>query len=288
MTAPLPADDGPVAIVCGGGSFPAAVAEALARRGRGFILLALRGWADPGVVERYPHRWVGIGRFGEICRLARRHGCRDVVFIGTVFRPAVSQLRPDLAGLRQLPRVIGLLRRSDDALLSGLGRIFEEHGFRLRGAHEVAPDILIQRGVLGRHRPGPRDEADIRHARELLQATGPFDIGQATVIADGRVLAVEAAEGTDLMLERLADLRNDGRVRTPIGTGVLVKAPKPNQDRRYDLPSIGPATVSGASRAGLAGIAVVAGATIVAEPAAVIAAADRAGLFVVGVDEATP
>jgi len=131
-----------------------------------------------------------------------------------------------------------------------------------------------------------RDRADIALALDYLHAAGPFDVGQAVVVAGRHVLAVEAAEGTDAMLARVAEMRANGRVRAAVGTGVLVKAPKPNQDRRFDLPSIGPKTAEGVARAGLAGIAVVAGETIVAEPSELVAAADRANIFVVGVPAA--
>jgi DUF1009 family protein len=118
----------------------------------------------------------------------------------------------------------------------------------------------------------------------LLDATSPFDIGQAVVIADNHVLAVEGPEGTDQAIARVAELRGNGRIRSPAGTGVLVKAPKVGQDDRIDLPAIGPPTVEASAAAGLAGIAVVAGSTLVAEPEHIAAAADRTGIFVIGVD----
>ena len=122
---------------------------------------------------------------------------------------------------------------------------------------------------------------------DYLRATGAFDVGQAVVVAGKHVLAVEAAEGTDEMLARVAEMRANGRVRAPAGTGVLVKAPKPGQDQRFDLPSIGPQTVEGVARAGLAGIAVVAGSTIIAKPEQLIAAADHANIFVIGAPAGT-
>ena len=142
-------------------------------------------------------------------------------------------------------------------------------------------------GVLGRHEPSPRDRADVARALKVIAALGPFDVGQAVVVANDHVLAVEAAEGTDNLLARIAELRVQGRVTTAVGVGVLVKAPKPGQDRRFDLPAIGSRTIENVARAGLAGLAVAAGNTIVAEPAQVIAAADREKIFVVGVREAS-
>ena len=181
-----------------------------------------------------------------------------------------------------MPRIIRAFRGGDDHLLTGIGRIFEAEGFRLLGAHEVAPDITAPSGPLGRHVPDAAALEDIERGFALLSAMSPFDVGQAAVVAKGRVLAIEAAEGTDGMLRRMVALREEGRIGLPRGVGVLVKAPKLAQDRRFDLPSIGPDTVLHASRAGLAGIAVVAGGTIIAEPLRLVEAADFNGLFVVG------
>ena len=161
--------------------------------------------------------------------------------------------------------------------------MFEEQGFRVLGAHEVAPEILMPHGALGSRQPSEIDRRDIQRGLALLRATGPFDVGQAVIVSDNRVLAIEAADGTDLMLERLAELRGKGRIQARQGGGVLVKAPKPMQDRRIDLPSVGPRTVEGVARAGLAGIAVAAGSAIVAEPGRIAAVADSANVFVVGV-----
>jgi UDP-2,3-diacylglucosamine hydrolase len=289
-TAPPDAGEGPLAIICGGGALPFAVADAVMRRGRSVVLFPVRGWVDPQAVARYPHHFIEIGRYGRFHRQATAAGCRDVVLIGTVLRPALRQIRFDWEALRELPSIIGMFRGGDNHLLSILARLFEERGFRFVGAHEVAPEILMSQGPIGRREPSPRDRADIERGVALLSAIGPFDVGQAVVVADNYVLAVEAAEGTDRMLARIAELRGEGRVRSSGRTGVLVKVPKPAQDRRFDLPAIGPSTVAGAARAGLAGIAVMAGAAIVAEPAEVGAAADRAGIFVTGIapDERGP
>ena len=278
----------PVAVVCGGGSLPATVADALVGQGRGVVMFPLHGWADPAAVERFRHHWIHIGQLGRFSRLARSEGCRDLVLIGTLVRPTIRQLRLDIETLRVMPRIIRAYRGGDDHLLSGIGRILEDYGFRLVGAHEVAPQILAPLGHVGRFAPTPRDEADITRALALLAATGPFDVGQATVVADGRVLAVEAAEGTDHMLAHIAEMRRGGRIRSAAGTGVLVKAPKPSQDRRFDLPAVGPSTVEHIAAAGLAGLAVVAGGVIIVEPARVMALADKANIFVAGVRDGGP
>jgi len=277
----------PLALICGGGSLPGAVAEAVVRRGRRPVMFGLKGWADAKVIEQYAHHWIAIGQAGRFFRLAQAEGCREVLFIGAVLRPRITQLRLDWQTIRVMPHLARAFRGGDDTLLAGVASIAESGGVRVVGLDEVAPEVFVPAGALGRHQPSDRDRADIARALKVIAALGPFDVGQAAVVANNNVLAVEAAEGTDNMLGRIADLRRQGRVTSPVGTGVLVKAPKPSQDRRFDLPSIGPRTVENAARAGLAGVAVTAGSTIIAEAAEVSAAADRAKIFVVGVPEDT-
>ncbi|HWJ76202.1 MAG TPA: UDP-2,3-diacylglucosamine diphosphatase LpxI [Kaistia sp.] len=276
--------EAPLGIICGGGAFPFAVAESAVRDGRKVVLLPLRGYADPEAVARagLPTEWLGLGAVGAAIATLRRHGCRQVVMLGYVFRPRLLSLRPDWTMLRVLPRFIAALRGGDDHLLSRVGRFFEEQGFHLVGAHEIAPDLLLPAGQLGRVAMRPADAEDAQMGLDLVRMLGPFDVGQGVVVAQRHVQAVEAAEGTDLMLERCGHLRAIGRVRLPARTGVLVKAPKPGQDRRLDLPSLGLKTIEGAAAAGLAGIAVEAGGVIAVDVAAMIRLADEKGLFIVG------
>jgi UDP-2,3-diacylglucosamine hydrolase len=281
--APSSNAEDPLALICGGGSLPLAVADSVSARGRTVLLFPLRGFAEPADFAGREHHWVHLGQFGTVARIARANDCRDIVCLGSVVRPSLWHLRPDFFTLKALPQVAKAFRGGDNHLLSSVGEVIEQHGFRLLGAHEVAPEILVPPGVLGRVRPSERHSADIVLGLDYLRAAGPFDIGQAVVVAEKRVLAVEAAEGTDQMLTRVAQMHENGRIKTPKGAGVLVKAPKPNQDRRFDLPSIGPQTVDGVVRAGLAGVAVAAGETVIADPDALVAAADRADIFVVGV-----
>jgi DUF1009 family protein len=277
--------NGPVAMICGGGSFPGAVAEAIVGRGRQPVLFGLKGWADPTIVERYPHHWIAIGQAGRFFRLARQEQCKEVLFIGSLLRPPIRQLRLDWHTIRLMPRLVRAFRGGDDRLLSGIASMAEDGGLRVIGVRDVAPEVFVPAGAFGGRQPSERDNGDIARGMQLIAALGPFDVGQAAVVANNHVLAVEAAEGTDNMLLRIADLRLKGRVSTPPGVGVLVKAPKPGQDRRFDLPSIGPRTIENVVRAGLAGVAVAAGSTIIAEAAEVTALADRANIFVVGVGE---
>ena len=287
MAATAAGEQGPLALVCGGGSLPLAVADMVAARGRKVVLFPLRGAANPGDFADRPHHWIYAGQVGRFVRLVRSAGCRDIVFLGSMVRPSIWQIHADWKSVTLLPRILAAFRGGDNHLLSGIARLVEQQGFRVSGAHEVAPEILVPQGALGRARPSAHDQADIALGLDYLAAAGPFDIGQAVVVAGKHILAVEAIEGTDEMLGRVAELRANGRLRAPAGGGVLVKAPKPDQDRRFDLPSIGPQTVERVARAGLAGIAVAAGSTIVAEPERLVQAADRANIFVVGVGTGT-
>jgi UDP-2,3-diacylglucosamine hydrolase len=275
----------PLAIICGGGSFPSAIADAVARRGRRPVMFGIKGWADAAVIERYAHYWISIGQAGRFFRLAKAENCREVLFIGTVLRPPITQLRLDWRTIKAMPGLVRAYRGGDDKLISGVAKIAESGGLRVVGVKDVAPEIFVPEGVLGRYQPSARDMADIARGLAVVATLGPFDIGQAAVVANNHVLGVEAAEGTDNLLARITEMRRLGRVTLPSGVGVLVKAPKPGQDRRFDLPSIGPRTIENVARAGLAGLAVAAGITMIAEPQAVIVAADREKVFVVGVRE---
>jgi DUF1009 family protein len=277
-----------LAIICGAGTLPAALADAARRRGRRVVLFPLRPWADPQHVAAYPHHWCWIGQWKRFMRLAAAEGCSDVTFIGTVTRPSLWKIRPDFLVLRLMPQMARLYRGGDDHLQSGLGRMLERLGLRLVGPAEVAPELLVPHGLLSGREPSAQDRADIARGLALLNAISPFDVGQAVVVANNQVLAVEGPENTDETLLRVAELRRTGRFQSPVGTGVLVKAPKLGQDRRLDLPAIGPPTVEAVARAGLGGIAVVAGSTLVAEPERLAAAADSAGVFVVGIDGTRP
>jgi len=272
----------PIGVVAGGGAMPFAVADSLIARGVNPVLFALRGACDPVGVERFRHHWISVGQYGRAVSLFRAENCRDLLFIGSLVRPGLSEIRLDWGTLRILGRVLSAFRGGDDHLLSGIGGILERDGFRLVGIRDVAPDLLMPEGCLTRAAPDESSAADIARGREVLRALSPYDIGQAAVVIDGHVVAVEDIEGTDGLLARVARLRGEGRIRAKASRGVLVKAPKSGQDLRFDLPTMGPRTVEGAAAAKLAGIAIVAGNALVVEPQAMIAAADAAGIFVTG------
>jgi DUF1009 family protein len=272
----------PVGLIAAGGVMPFAVADSLIARGLTPVLFALKGACDPVAVERFRHHWISVGQIGRAMKLFRSENCRDLVFIGTLVRPALSEIRLDWGTLRVVGPMLAAFRGGDDHLLSGIGRIFEKDGFRMVGIRDVAPDVLMPEGCLTRALPDDIAAADIAKGRDVLRALSPFDIGQAAIVIDGHVVGVEDIEGTDGLLARVARLRGEGRIRAKAPRGVLVKAPKSGQDLRFDLPTVGPRTVEGAVKAGLAGIAIVAGNTIVVEPQGMIEAADAAGLFLTG------
>src|SRR5712691_1692665 len=255
----------PIGLIAAGGVMPFAVADSLVARGLNPVLFALKGACDPVRVERFRHHWISVGQVGRAVKLFRSENCRDLVFIGTLVRPALSEIRLD----RGTVRVIG--------------RILEQDGFRMVGIRDVAPDLLMPEGCITRTAPDQSAAADIARGRDVLRALSPFDIGQAAIVIDGHVVGVEDIEGTDGLLARAAHLRAEGRIRAKAARGVLVKAPKSSQDLRFDLPTIGPRTIEGAAKARLAGVAIVAGNTIVVEPQTMMEAADAAGLFVTGV-----
>ena len=272
----------PIGLIAAGGVLPFAVADSLIARGISPVFFALRGVCDPVQVTRFRHHWISIGQLGRLANLLRAENCRDLVFIGALVRPALSEIRLDWKTLRAMASVLKAFRGGDDHLLSSVGRILERDGFRMVGIKDVAPDLLMPSGCLTRAAPNDEANADIAKGREVLRALSPFDIGQATIVIDGHVLGVEDIEGTDGLLARVSRLRAEGRIRAKAGRGVLVKAPKSGQDLRFDLPTLGARTIEGAVAAQLAGIAVIAGNTLVAEPQAMVEAADTAGLFVVG------
>jgi UDP-2,3-diacylglucosamine hydrolase len=272
----------PIGLIAAGGTMPFAVADSLVARGIDPIVFALKGACDPVQAKRFRHHWIRLGQLGRAEKLFRSEGCRDLVFIGALLRPALSEIRLDLRTLRVIGEVLASFRGGDDHLLSGIGRILERDGFRMVGIKDVAPDLLMPEGCLTRLAPDARASADIARGLEVLRALGPFDIGQAAVVIDGHVIGIEDIEGTDGLLARIAQLRAQGRIRSATKHGVLVKAPKSGQDLRFDLPTVGPRTIEGAAKARLAGLAVAAGNAIVADPQVMIEAADRAGLFVTG------
>jgi len=270
-------------LIAGGGSLPAEVADHCRTAGRDYFVIRLRGFAEP-VMRQHPGEDVGIAQLGKCFKLLRQEGCKAVCFVGTVSRPDFSKLMPDARGLAALPGVIAAARKGDDALLRRIVHEFEKDGFKVEGAHEVEGGLTLPHGALGKHSPSPEHQADIERALQVARAIGSLDVGQGAVVCDGLVLAVEAQEGTDAMLRRVAELPAAVRGSPERRRGVLAKAPKPIQETRVDLPTIGLATVHRAARAGLAGIVGEAERLLVVDREEVVAMADDLGLFIFGVE----
>lgn len=248
-------------IVAGSGPVPVKLAETCAASGRPFFMVGIEGEAREDIA-RFDHAWVRLGAIGEALKVLRGAACEDVCIIGPVKRPDFSKLKLDWTGTKLLPKVLNAARKGDDALLSFFVRWMEDQGFRVVGAEDVLSDLVVPGGPVGAAMPGARDRQDIALAARVVHALDDLDVGQGAIACDGLVLAVEAAEGTDEMLKRVPALPASVRGTPDARRGVLVKLPKPSQDRRVDLPMMGTRTVELAAASGLAGIAVEAGGAI--------------------------
>lgn len=263
-------------LIAGAGALPVRLAAACAASGRACFVARLPGLAD-AALDAYPGGAFAMGEVERRFAAFRAFSVDAVCLAGYVRRPNFAALKLDVKGAALLPKVLAAAARGDGALLGVLVQACEAEGFPVIGAEEVLGGLLARPGPLGAHAPDAAALADIAKAAALIAALGPFDVGQAACVRDGLVLAVEAQEGTDAMLARVGDIAPANPPR-----GVLVKRPKPAQERRVDLPTIGPATVAGLARAGLAGAALEAGAALIVDVEAVRAAADAAGLFIYG------
>ncbi len=263
-------------IIAGQGVLPGRIIDLCRRIGREFFVVALNGQTDPAIVTATPHVWTRLGAAQQAINKLREARVEEVVLAGPVTRPSLAALRPDWRGARLLSR----LARSglgDDGLLSAVVQELEGEGFRVVGADEILCDMVAVEGLYSASSPDQQARADIETGIKVARALGELDVGQAVVVQQGAVLGVEAIEGTDALIARCGGLRRDGP------GGVLVKLKKPSQERRVDLPTVGERTVSAAAAAGLRGIAIQAGATLIIDPDAVIQRAGATGLFVIAI-----
>ncbi len=263
-------------VIAGGGALPVRIAAACAAQGADHHVIRLAGVADPALADA-PGDDCAIGEAGKIIRILKQENCDAAVFAGIVQRPDFSALKADWRGAALLPKIITAAARGDGAILSVLVETLESEGLIVIGVEEAVQELTVRPGAFGARTPEEANFADMRKAAEIVHALGPFDVGQGAVVANGLVLAIEAAEGTDAMLDRCAALHNGVSQG-----GVLVKRPKPGQELRIDLPVIGAETVRRAARAGLAGVAVEAGVALIIDAEEVAALADEVGLFVYG------
>jgi DUF1009 family protein len=263
-------------IIAGRGALPGLLAQKCRETGRPVFVMAIEGEADPTTLPAgIDHAWTRMGAAGAAIKRLKREGVVELVMAGGVRRPSLMSLRPDWRAARMYAR-IGLRALGDDGLLSSVIKELESEGFTLVGLDSVLTDALARPGYYGRYRPDRQAEVDINHGFAVVAALGALDIGQAAIVQQGIVLGVEALEGTDALIERCGQLRREGP------GGVLIKARKPGQERRADLPTIGPTTIEHAAAAGLRGIAIEAGGGLVVDLPGVIRLADQFGLFVLG------
>lgn len=266
-------------ILAGKGELPARLIAACRASGRPFFVLAFEGQTDAALVEGVSHGWCRLGAAGTAFKLLREHGVQDLVMAGRMSRPSLAELRPDLRATRFFAKV-GVKALGDDGLLSAVVKEIEIEGFKVVGVDAVLADLLAPAGLYTRTAPDDQAHADIKRGVQVARELGRLDVGQAVVVQQGLVLGVEAIEGTDALLARCGGLRREGP------GGVLVKVSKPGQERRVDLPTIGVSTVTAAAAAGLRGIAVEAGRSLVVDRLAIAKEADTAGIFVIGVEGA--
>ena len=269
-------------LIAGGGALPVAVAQACERIGRPLFVLRLHGMADEAL-KAFDGVDLHIEQFGKGLAALHKAQCVSVCMTGMVKRPDFASLRPDLKGLAIMPGVIAAARSGDDGLMRYFAVQFEKEGFRVEGATDVTGALLLAAGALGKVSPTADQLSDVAKAMAVVRAIGALDVGQGAVVCDGLVLAVEAQEGTDAMLTRVAGLPEAIRGTRARPRGALAKVPKTAQDRRLDLPTIGVQTIEACAAAGLSGMAGEANAVVVLDRDAVIETADRLGLFVWGV-----
>ncbi|WP_374631460.1 LpxI family protein [Ferrovibrio sp.] len=272
----MAANPSKLGLIAGGGQIPALVRAACADSGRPLFIAALRGFCDEATVADAEHAWFELAQVGALLNGLRQAGVRDVVLCGRVKRPDFASLKPDWVGAKLLPRFALAALKGDDAVLRVAVSAFEAEGFSLRGVDEIVSGLLAPEGHLGGPLPSETQQRDIQAALAAATALGAEDKGQAAVVARAEIVGLEDQAGTDAMLLRL---RGNAAARG----GVLAKCAKPGQERRVDLPAIGVTTLENAAAAGLSGVAVQAGAALVVDRPACMAAADRLGLFLVGV-----
>jgi DUF1009 family protein len=264
-------------IIAGGGTAPQSLIEICQKLGRAFFVICLEGQADKNLAHDLPHVWLPFGAGAKLKALAVTEGIGEIVMIGRVRRPSLMEIKPDWLALKVLTK-IGINMLGDDALLRAIGKAMEEEGgVRVIGAQEIYKDLLTPQGQLGRIAPDETAQKDIARGMEIARTLGRLDIGQSVIVQQGMVMGVEAIEGTDALIARSAGLKREGP------GGVLVKVAKPQQDDRYDLPAVGPDTIAALALAGLRGMALEAGRSLLIEREKSIAAADAAGIFILGI-----
>ena len=273
-----------IAIIAGRGSLPIELANGAIDAGKVPFLVGIKGEAEKGI-EAFDHEYLAWGQMGRMFKLLEVRNITKAIFAGGVRRPTrITQFRLDWKGLVSAPKIFNLMRKGDNTLLSGLAEFFEQHGVEVVGAHNVVPKLVTVAGTIAGPKPTRQQKANIIMALQTCKKIGELDIGQAAIAEQGRVVAEENIEGTDAMIAHVAKMRSQGKLPKMGADGVLVKAMKPGQDMRVDLPAIGPNTIASVARAGLKGIALEAGRTLILSREETLKAADTENIFIYGLE----
>ncbi|NKB52068.1 MAG: DUF1009 domain-containing protein [Rhizobiaceae bacterium] len=273
----------PLAIIAGNGRLPLLIAEKLKARSQPVFIIGILGEAD-AAIEKFPHEWCGWEQMGHIFKTIKNHDISNIVLAGGVVgRPELKLHKLDWGAIRTLPGLLAALMGGDNQILTGVISAIEKRGFTVCNVAELLPDMTVQPGVNTLAKPKAAQQKQIAEGYAVTRALGQFDIGQACVVVGSRAVAVEGVEGTDVMLRRVGEMREIGRLPKRRG-GVLIKAVKPGQDERADLPAIGPDTIVSVHQAGLLGIGVEAGKTLIIDKRKTLQQAKKHGVFIYGFD----
>ncbi|MCL2041967.1 MAG: UDP-2,3-diacylglucosamine diphosphatase LpxI [Bacteroidales bacterium] len=263
-------------ILAGNGAMPKEVVDHCKTTNREFFVVGLEPHVLPETVQDTPHVLAKVGEIGKILKNFQKNQVKEIVFAGGVRRPSLKELIPDWEGAKLMTK-LAIRKMSDDDIFRMLFNEIEKKGFKVVGAQEVMPQMLLLEGACGKTKPSKEDLEDIQTGIKVAQALGALDVGQACVVQEGMILAVEAKEGTDAMMDRAHSVKRSGK------SPVLVKIVKPGQETRVDLPTIGPRTIEAMKRNGIKGMAVEIGGTLLLEREKTIKMADEAKIFIVGV-----
>ena len=262
-------------MLAGSGMMPTEIIRYCAAQQKEIFVMGLEPFASEANIGEVPHGFARMGEVGKILKAFQKNGVQDIVLAGGIKRPSFKELIPDWEGMKIVTR-LALKKMSDDNLFRAVINEIEGYGFKVLGIEEVVPEMLFSEGLYGKTKPSSEDRDDIERGVVVAKALGAVDVGQAVVVQEGMVLAVEAIEGTDMMLSRAAAVKKEGKAP------VMVKVLKPGQDLRVDLPAIGLQTIEQLKKYGIKGIAVEAGGILLIEREQVIKMADEAGIFILG------
>jgi len=262
-------------MLAGGGMMPVEIIRHCNLTGREIFVVGIDPFAKEDELRDAPHIFAKMGEVGKILKAFAANNVHEIVLAGGIKRPSFKELIPDWEGAKLIAK-LAIRKMSDDNLFRFVMDEIENRGFKVVGIEEVVPEMMFSEGIYGMVKPSVEDMDDIRRGITVAKALGAVDVGQAVVVQEGMVLAVEAIEGTDMMLSRAATVKKQGKAP------VMVKVLKPGQDLRVDLPAIGLLTIEQLVKYGIKGIAVEAGGILMIEREAVIKLADNSGIFIIG------